>query len=130
MARVRIWCNTLELFLAIQQSFDAPCWYVFTNPFTWTGYDTRSIFKRCLTGLKCEICEILSLSSRIWTQLAMSISYNDNHYTTGTSCSLLVSLFWSQVRSSHVDLTVVMNKMTAICYKKSFSNMKNRANMG
>ena len=27
-----------------------------------------------------------SASSRIWTHVAVSISYNDNHYTTGTSC--------------------------------------------
>ena len=26
-----------------------------------------------------------SLSSRIWTRVAVSISYKDNHYTTGTS---------------------------------------------
>ena len=26
-----------------------------------------------------------SASSRIWTHVAMSISYDDNHYTTGTS---------------------------------------------
>ena len=26
-----------------------------------------------------------SVSSRIWTPVAMSISYNDNHYTLGTS---------------------------------------------
>ena len=26
-----------------------------------------------------------SVSSRIWTGVAMSISYDDNHYTTGTS---------------------------------------------
>ena len=26
-----------------------------------------------------------SVSSRIWTSVAVSISYNDNHYTTGTS---------------------------------------------
>ena len=25
-----------------------------------------------------------SVSSRIWTRVAVSISYNDNHYTTGT----------------------------------------------
>ena len=24
-----------------------------------------------------------SVSSRIWTRVAVSISYNDNHYTTG-----------------------------------------------
>ena len=26
-----------------------------------------------------------SVSSRIWTRIAVSISYDDNHYTTGTS---------------------------------------------
>ena len=26
-----------------------------------------------------------SISSRIWTRVAVSISYDDNHYTTGTS---------------------------------------------
>ena len=30
-------------------------------------------------------CEMQSVSSRIWTRVAMSISYDDNHYTTGTS---------------------------------------------
>ena len=25
-----------------------------------------------------------SISSKIWTRVAMSISYDDNHYTTGT----------------------------------------------
>ena len=28
---------------------------------------------------------MLSVSSRIWTLVAVSISYDDNHYTTGTS---------------------------------------------
>ena len=28
-----------------------------------------------------------SVSSRIWTRVAVSISYDDNHYTTGTSKS-------------------------------------------
>ena len=28
-----------------------------------------------------------SVSSWIWTRVAMSISYDDNHYTTGTSIS-------------------------------------------
>ena len=96
---------------------------IFTKPSTRAGYDTRSIFKRSLTGLNTEFpfsstsyltkaeepilpyylpiaggrvigfipfprvlvqCEMLSVSSRIWTRFAMSISYDDNHYTTGT----------------------------------------------
>ena len=35
------------------------------------------------------LCEMPSVSSRIWTRVAVSISYNDNHYTTGTSKSCL-----------------------------------------
>ena len=34
-------------------------------------------------------CEMQSVSSRIWTRVAMSISYDDNHYTTGTSTFLV-----------------------------------------
>ena len=30
------------------------------------------------------LCEMQSVSSRIWTRVAMSISYDNNHYTTGT----------------------------------------------
>ena len=32
-----------------------------------------------------------SVSSRIWTRVAVSISYDDNHYTTGTSLSCMSS---------------------------------------
>ena len=31
------------------------------------------------------LCEMQLASSRIWTRVAVSISYDDNHYTTGTS---------------------------------------------
>ena len=31
------------------------------------------------------LCEMLSASFRIWTRVAVSISYDDNHYTKGTS---------------------------------------------
>ena len=31
------------------------------------------------------LCEMQSVSSSIWTCVIVSISYNDNHYTTGTS---------------------------------------------
>ena len=36
------------------------------------------------------ICEMESASSRIWTRATVSISYDDNHYTTGTT-SVLIS---------------------------------------
>ena len=32
--------------------------------------------------------EMTSVSSRIWTRVAVSISNDDNHYTTGTSCHI------------------------------------------
>ena len=31
------------------------------------------------------LCEMQSVSSRIWTRVDLSISYDDSHYTTGTS---------------------------------------------
>ena len=31
------------------------------------------------------ICKMQSVSSRIWTRVAVFISYDDNHYTTGTN---------------------------------------------
>ena len=97
---------------------------LFTNPSARAGYDTRSVFKRSLTGLNSEfsfsetscltkaeepslsyylpiaggriigfipfprvlvLCEMQSVSSRIWTRVAVSNSYDDNDYTTGTS---------------------------------------------
>ena len=96
----------------------------FVNPSARAEYDTRSIFKRSLTGFNSEfsfsktsclteaeehslpnylsiaggrvigfipfssvlvLCEMPSVLSRIWTRVAESISYKDNHYTTGTS---------------------------------------------
>ena len=98
------------------------------NPCDRAGYDTRSVFKRSLTGLNSEfsfsstscftkaeepslsyylpiaggwiigfipfprvlvLCERQSVSSRIWTRVAVSISYDDNHYTTGTSTKVI-----------------------------------------
>ena len=35
------------------------------------------------------LCEMQSVSSRIWTRVAVSISYDDNPYTTGTSILVL-----------------------------------------
>ena len=34
------------------------------------------------------LCEMQLVSSRIWTRVAVSISYDDNHYTTGTSINI------------------------------------------
>ena len=107
---------------------------LFTNPSARAGYDTRSTFKRSLTGLNSEfsfsktscltkteepslsyylpiaggriigfipfprvlvLCEIQWLSSRIWTRVAVFISYDDNNYTTGTSTVFFIIVAWS-----------------------------------
>ena len=34
------------------------------------------------------LCEMQPVSSRIWTRVAVSLSYDDNHYTTGTSIKI------------------------------------------
>ena len=31
------------------------------------------------------------VSSRIWTRVAVSISYDDNHYTTGISIIIIIT---------------------------------------
>ena len=39
------------------------------------------------------LCEMQSVSFRIWTRVAVSISYDDNHYTTGTSSHTITFTF-------------------------------------
>ena len=38
------------------------------------------------------LCEMQSVSSRIWTRIVVSNSYDDNHYTTGTSTNFLIGV--------------------------------------
>ena len=40
------------------------------------------------------LCEMQSVSSRIWTRVAVFISYDDNHYTTGTSHFILFIVYF------------------------------------
>ena len=61
-------------------------------------------------------CEILSVSSRIWTRVAVSISYDDNHYTTGTS-SPFIDLF---VQSSMLAIPLPSFLDTYILFMSSF----------
>ena len=44
------------------------------------------------------LCEMQSVSSRIWTRVAVSISYDDNHYTTDTS--IIYNRFWYVLRAT------------------------------
>ena len=51
-----------------------------------------------------------SVSSSIWTRVAVSISYDDNHYTTGTSSLLLcvVMILHVYVDESAIDYTTLL----------------------
>ena len=44
------------------------------------------------------------VSSRIWTRVAVSISYDDNHYTTGTS------------KSRYIDQPIIVENFTIISW--------------
>ena len=48
-----------------------------------------------------------SVSSRIWTHVAVSISYDDNHYTTGTSTSGT-----SKQRTLQITTSTVVSSMS------------------
>ena len=49
-----IFCNN-QIFFFVMFSLAKETWdIIFTNPSTQAGYDTRSIFKRSLTGLNSE----------------------------------------------------------------------------
>ena len=70
------------------------------------------------------LCEIRSVSSRIWTHVAVSISYDDNHYTTGTSFvrlhlhilySFSIAFFlctWSYHHHHHHDVRLARISLT------------------
>ena len=44
-----------------------------------------------------------SVSSRIWTRVAVSISNDDNHYTTGTSCLYIKFAILNVLQTSFTD---------------------------
>ena len=84
------------------------------------------------------LCEMQSVSSRMWTRVDVSISYDDNHYTTGTGLIVvIVSYFkiWnkkehniiiSRVISSHIDpiymeTPYIYEVTLEYCHKKSNS---------
>ena len=44
-----------------------------------------------------------SVLSRIWTRVAVSISYDDNHYTTGTSIPSIYDLLEQPLQNETED---------------------------
>ena len=55
-----------------------------------------------------------SVSSRIWTRVAVSISYDDNHYTTSTSISK-ETLFVSEKQLDYFHILNILHTF----FKKS-----------
>ena len=48
-----------------------------------------------------------SVSSRIWTRVAVSISNDDNYYTTGTSCNTLNRFYCVESMAFETDNKIV-----------------------
>ena len=46
-----------------------------------------------------------SVSSRIWTHVAVSISYDDNHYTTGTS---IIKMLYHDKEEIHSEIELII----------------------
>ena len=59
-----------------------------------------------------------SASSKIWTRVAVSISYDDNHYTTGTS------LFYNRFKLVVFEwnLTDIISSLIFISYELVISS--------
>ena len=73
---------TLRYILPLQRSLGKCISHTYTHTYLYRYVRIIGFipFPRVLV-----LCEMQSFSSRIWTRVAVSISYDDNHYTTGTS---------------------------------------------
>ena len=65
-----------------------------------------------------------SISSRIWTRVAVSISHDDNHYTTGTSS---IGVLLEFVLFLSVPILPLQTDLEAIAEKVVFFNVKDIA---
>ena len=60
-----------------------------------------------------------SVSSRIWTRDAVSISYDDNQYTTDTSLLLVVIVYYFQIwkiKEHHIIISRVISSHMGLMY--------------
>ena len=57
------------------------------------------------------LCEMQSASSRIWTRVSVSISYDDNHYTLGTFTNL-----FGIVPSASITIAVTITNISQIFF--------------
>ena len=51
-----------------------------------------------------------SVSSRIWTRVAVFISYDDNNYTTGTSAKIKIEMMINQLSIIFFKIETVFKK--------------------
>ena len=66
-----------------------------------------------------------SVSSRIWTRVAVSISYDDNHYTTGTSIlsnTLHIQIF-DDTNSSYF-FKIFFKTVSNVLYMLNFNGLR------
>ena len=67
------------------------------------------------------LCEMQSVSSRIWTRITVSISYDNNHYTTGTSrirnirASGMTWWWWYFSKYSEENIEIEFSVLTFWC---------------
>ena len=72
--------------LTMSEGPSLPCYL----PIAWGRISGFIPFTRVLV-----LCEMQSASSRIWTCVAVSISYDDNHYTTGIYLFHILLVYWT-----------------------------------
>ena len=71
------------------------------------------------------LCEMQLVSSRIWTRVAVSISYDDNHYTTGTSMNSCYRILFSNLKQkeySIISSRVISSHMGSMYIKTPYMN--------
>ena len=66
-----------------------------------------------------------SVSSRIWTRVTMSISYNDNNYTTGTSSKSYITPLFELTLDNIVFIYCLLETTCFIYAKESFIGVTN-----
>ena len=54
-----------------------------------------------------------SVSSRIWTRVAVSLSYNNNHYTTGTVFQFII------LKNQAIRIKIFVSKNRIWVYQES-----------
>ena len=66
-----------------------------------------------------------SVSSRIWTQVAVSISYDDNHYTTGGTSR---GCRYERIEEMKEAVTKVIDTLTQEDFHGTFQKLMERYN--